>query len=75
MTDLQHGLKCLDCGDELYSNSRHDFQACTCMKNNVEGKGVFVDGGTTYMRIGKGKDSNVESISRPRPKEAAPYGE
>jgi len=40
---LRNSGVCPECGDELQSNSRHDFQECKCGKN-------FVDGGTDYIR-------------------------
>lgn len=39
-------IKCLECGEELESKYRHDFQECHC-KNRA-----FTDGGNDYMRIG-----------------------
>ena len=42
---LSNQIKCLDCGDEIYSAHRHDFKYCTCGN-------VFVDGGMDYLRQG-----------------------
>lgn len=51
MTNItQSGLHCNGCGDDIYSNSRHDFVQCSC-------SGIFVDGGFDYMRWGK--DANT----------------
>src|SRR2546421_287567 len=36
---------CPDCKDVVYSRARHDFRGCSC-------KGIFVDGGFDYVRIG-----------------------
>jgi hypothetical protein len=40
---LSNQKRCPDCGDSVYSASRHDFQDCTCGK-------TFVDGGMDYLR-------------------------
>jgi len=37
-------LKCIDCGDIVYSRARHDFRSCSC-------GAVSVDGGFEYMKI------------------------
>ena len=42
-------IKCLECGQELESKYRHDFQQCGCPNES------FVDGGDDYVRVG-GKD-------------------
>ena len=52
----QHGIQCTKCGDELYSNSRHDFVRCKC-------DAVFIDGGFDYVRIG-GNVGDFTAISR-----------
>lgn len=39
----QHGITCPECGDTIYSNSRHDFVSCKCGKH-------FIDGGFDYIR-------------------------
>jgi len=41
----QTGLRCGRCLDEIYSNSRHDFNSCMC-------GAWFVDGGFDYSRTG-----------------------
>lgn len=38
-------VKCGSCGDIIRSEYRHDFRRCKC-------KGIFVDGGADYTRIG-----------------------
>lgn len=40
-----NGVRCLKCGDEIYSTHQHDFKYCKC-------KQVFVDGGPAYRRRG-----------------------
>jgi len=37
-------VKCLKCGDEIYSRARHDFRWCSCHS-------VAVDGGRDYTKI------------------------
>lgn len=41
----QHGVRCQECGDEIYSNSRHDCVQCECGCS-------FIDGGFDYIRVG-----------------------
>ena len=43
MKILSNQIKCLDCGDEIYSAHRHDFKYCKC-------ESVAVDGGMAYLR-------------------------
>ena len=45
MASKKPGLKCKHCGDEIFSNHRHDFKKCKCEK-------IFVDGGDSYFRYG-----------------------
>lgn len=40
-----YAIKCLDCGDTVYSRARHDFRSCSCGN-------VFIDGGFDYTWIG-----------------------
>jgi len=50
----KYGVKCLRCGDELYSRHRHDFVRCSCGC-------VYIDGGDDYCRIG-GDAADIEII-------------
>lgn len=57
---------CRGCLDVLESRHRHDFVQCKCENQ------TFVDGGTSYQRIG-GKDlALVEVIESPREPRALP---
>lgn len=51
MAEIKHFtcVKCLQCGVELVSRSRHDFVSCSCDNR------TFADGGSDYSRLG-GKD-------------------
>ncbi len=40
---LQNEIKCNECGDQIYSQYRHDFKHCKC-------GAVAVDGGQEYLR-------------------------
>lgn len=40
---LRNAAKCLKCGDEVESKSRHDLRWCSC-------RSLGVDGGKDYMR-------------------------
>jgi hypothetical protein len=53
---LANAAKCLKCGDELYSASRHHFNECSCGN-------IFVDGGQSYLRHGYTDVTNYEDMS------------
>lgn len=42
---IQNGVQCSQCGEEIFSNSRHDLVACEC-------DDIFIDGGFDYIRVG-----------------------
>lgn len=42
---ISNQAKCLKCGDEPFSQYRHDFKYCECGN-------IFVDGGMSYVRHG-----------------------
>ena len=44
------GIKCLKCGDIIYSRSRHDFRWCSC-------ESCAVDGGFDYLKIVGNKEN------------------
>lgn len=57
--DLQKGpnaARCLDCGDLLYSQTRHDFKTCACGN-------LSVDGGSAYTRRLYRKEPLIEEIT------------
>lgn len=54
---LQHGIKCIRCEEEIYSNSQHDFVSCKC-------GAWFIDGGFSYQRSGGLGYIPAEPISR-----------
>lgn len=56
MSLIQKGIRCPNCFDEIYSNSRHDFVACKC-------DDCYIDGGFDYQRIGY-KDKMPFTIER-----------
>lgn len=49
----QHGLRCTHCGEDIYSNSRHDFVSCSC-------EAIFIDGGFDYIRAGGDLDGMTD---------------
>lgn len=51
-----NSAQCLDCGDILVSEHRHDYKVCTCGN-------VFVDGGTAYVRHGWNNKSDYVDLS------------
>ena len=48
-----NAIKCLKCGDTIYSRAGHDFRQCSCGE-------CFIDGGFEYVRIG-GDEKNWKS--------------
>ena len=46
------GLRCLSCGDVIFSRARHDFMTCSCGK-------VSIDGGFDYNKISGERDNFV----------------
>lgn len=46
-------IKCLGCGDIIYSRARHDWHRCSCGK-------TFIDGGFDYMRVGWDEETGYE---------------
>ena len=53
---MKKGIKCKECGDELFSYHRHDFKWCSC-------KSVAIDGGDDYMKV-VGDPNKVEDIEK-----------
>ena len=49
-----NAIKCLKCGDTIYSRYRHDFHWCSC-------ESCAVDGGFDYLKI-IGKKEDWESV-------------
>lgn len=43
----QFGIKCLECGVELFSNYTHDFKYCTCGATSVDGGHSYFKRSTT----------------------------
>jgi ribosomal protein L37AE/L43A len=64
---VRNSARCRVCGTEVVSRSRHDFQSCGCPE------GVFVDGGTSYIRGGARSLASFESTARVRPETAEEY--
>lgn len=54
---LQNEIKCLHCGDQIFSAHRHDFKFCKCLK-------CAVDGGQAYLKRSgiRGTDYEDKSI-------------
>lgn len=49
-------IKCKRCGDIIESKSRHDFVECSCQS-------CFVDGGTSYQRVGAEDFRDIEDLT------------
>ena len=52
--------QCKNCGDKIQSQHRHDFVTCECYSNSIDNKGIFVDGGTEYIRLGGNLGNIIE---------------
>jgi hypothetical protein len=55
---IQNQIKCLSCGDEIWSAHRHDYKTCSCGD-------VSVDGGMDYRKrsfrlSGQYKEQSIE---------------
>ena len=59
---IRNAIKCLRCGDEIESRSRHDFVTCTCFKESNGHVGCYIDGGLDYVRTG-GDPSYIEDLT------------
>lgn len=57
MSESKLGLKCLKCGDVIFSKHRHDFRRCKC-------GACFVDGGDDYFRYGFTGSKGIEVVSK-----------
>ncbi len=53
---LQNEVKCLNCGDQIYSRHRHDFVTCKCGS-------VSVDGGLSYLKRSFSENTGYEDLS------------
>lgn len=65
MVIVRNSAKCLACGDEIESKTRHDFVTCSC-------GAISVDGGTSYLRRvmrEEGREKGVEDTSIMAPEE------
>jgi len=57
MKILSNRVKCLKCGDVIYSAHRHDYKKCSCGN-------IGVDGGMEYLRrVGNMSDYEELSVS------------
>lgn len=46
-----YGVQCLNCGDTIFSRTKHDFRACSCFRDEVDNKGCAIDGGFNYVKF------------------------
>jgi len=54
-----NAIKCLHCGDIIYSRARHDFVGCSC---DLDDCGVAIDGGFDYCKISFGPNAKYKWI-------------
>lgn len=57
-------IKCGECGTEIQSRHVHDYVACKCPeeKNPNRQKGIFIDGGAEYCRMGAHNGTKYEIL-------------
>ena len=59
---LKNKAQCRNCKDIIESKSRHDWVCCSCFTNEVDNKGIYIDGGIDdYIRQG-GKLENIINL-------------
>lgn len=58
---IQYGIRCHLCGDEIYSNTRHDYEECLCGHTSI-------DGGWDYSKWSGSPEPEVVSRSVDRRK-------
>lgn len=49
---IRNALQCKICGEVIESKTVHDFVGCKCFRDSNGKDGIFVDGGTSYLRWG-----------------------
>lgn len=47
-------IKCSNCGDTIYSRCQHDYNTCSCSKEDCPDFGVSIDGGLYCVHFGWG---------------------
>lgn len=62
---IRNCIKCKNCGEIIESKYTHDWQCCKCFSDESNEHGVFVDGGTSYLRRGGNLD-DYEDLSETR---------
>lgn len=62
---IRNRIRCKNCGEIIESKYTHDWQCCKCFSDESNEHGVFVDGGTSYLRRG-GNFDDCEDLSETR---------
>jgi hypothetical protein len=57
---LRNRAQCRNCEEVIESHHRNDFVVCGCYKNSPDCQGIFVDGGTAYLRRGGALQNIIE---------------
>lgn len=63
---IRNRIKCKKCSEIIESKYTHDWVCCSCFHESDGKTGCFVDGGTSYQRIG-GHPEYIENLSEWRP--------
>jgi hypothetical protein len=65
---IKNSAQCNVCKEVLVSKHRHDFISCSCYRKSNGAVGIFIDGGTSYLRRG-GNPNNIIELSEHTPEE------
>lgn len=65
MAIIRNRAQCENCGDIIESKHRHDFVHCSCFDEYDDHPlhGIYVDGGTDYLRRGAVNISEFKELS------------
>lgn len=57
---VENKARCKNCNTVIKSFHKHDFVVCKCFTRSVNNKGIFLDGGTAYIRVGGNLNNYVD---------------
>ena len=63
---LHNKARCKNCGETIESYTVHDWVCCSCFHKSNGQTGIFLDGGTNYLRRG-GYPEYLEDLTETRP--------
>lgn len=62
---IHNRARCKNCGDIIESMDTHDWVCCTCFHKSNGETGIFIDGGSNYLRRG-GHPEYIEEMNETR---------